>query len=142
MELTSAGQAGVAPPVPRHGSILIVEDRDDVRQGMAQLLELHGFLVEDASSGEEALAQMREDAGDLALLLLDLQLGEGVSGLELRARQLADPKLALVPTVVITATELRGDQREAMRTEDWLEKPFRFEQLLAIVRRYVSPGLA
>lgn len=130
-----------APPA-RHGAILIVEDRDDVRQGMAQLLELHGFLVEDASSGEEALEQMRQESRDFALLLLDLQLGDGVSGRELRARQLADPRLARVPTVVITATELRRDDQESMHTDGWLEKPFRFEQLLEIVRRYVTPGLA
>ena len=34
---------------PRRGAILVLEDRDDVRQGMAQLLELHGFLVVDAA---------------------------------------------------------------------------------------------
>jgi hypothetical protein len=35
-------------PGPRRGAILLVEDRDDVRQGLAQLLELQGFLVADA----------------------------------------------------------------------------------------------
>ena len=66
---------------PRRGAILLVEDRDDVRQGMAQLLELHGFLVVDASAGEQALEHLRTDPQGFALLLLDLrvtQLQQGV----------------------------------------------------------------
>jgi DNA-binding response OmpR family regulator len=59
---------------PRRGPILVVEDRDDVRQGLSQLLELHGFLVFDAADGTHALEHLRSEAGSIALILLDLLL--------------------------------------------------------------------
>ena len=57
-------------PATRRGAILLIEDRDDVRQGLAQLLELHGFLVADASTGEEAMEQLTSDPEGVALVLL------------------------------------------------------------------------
>ena len=45
-----------AIPEPRRGPILVVEDRDDVREGLTQLLELHGFRVVDAPDAVQAEA--------------------------------------------------------------------------------------
>lgn len=122
---------------PRRGAILVVEDRDDVRQGLAQLLELHGYLVEDANTGAHALQQLTSEPEGFALILLDLMLPGEISGRELRMRQLADPALAAIPTIVVSASD--GDPRDriALRPEAWLEKPFRFDELLALVKRYV-----
>ncbi len=128
---------------PRRGAVLVVEDRDDVRQGLAQLLELHGFLVEDADSGEQALQQLASEPDGFALILLDLLLPGKISGQDMRMRQLADPALAAIPTIVVSASE--GDPRDRiqLRPEAWLEKPFRFDELLALVQRYVvSEGSA
>jgi CheY-like chemotaxis protein len=126
-------------PTPRRGAILVVEDRDDVRQGVAQLLELHGFLVFDAADGEQALVQLTSDPDTIALVLLDLMLGGTMSGRDVRARQLGDAQLARVPTVVVSACEPDLRARAQLQPEAWLEKPFRFEALLEIVKRYVIP---
>ncbi|MGH9257811.1 MAG: response regulator [Vicinamibacterales bacterium] len=123
---------------PRRGAILIVEDRDDVRHGLSQLLELHGYLVEDARSGEDALRQLNADPDGFALILLDVVLPGGISGLDLRSHQLADPVLATVPVIVITASELDPRERARLRPEALLQKPFRFDDLLGLVRRYVE----
>jgi CheY-like chemotaxis protein len=133
------------PDASRRGAILVVEDRDDVRQGLAQLLELHGFLVFDAADGERALACLRSDPESIALMLLDLMLPGSTSGRDVRAQQLADERLSTIPTVVVSACEpdLRG--RAQLRPDAWLEKPFRFDALLEVVKRYVIPeggGLA
>jgi CheY-like chemotaxis protein len=135
----SSAEAALFAGTPRRGAILLVEDRDDVRQGLAQLLELHGFLVCDAADGTHALEQLRSEAGSIALILLDLLLPAPISGRDLRAYQLADPRLAEIPAVIISACEpdLRG--RAQLRPEAWLEKPFRFETLLAVVKKYVTP---
>lgn len=125
------------PPRPRRGAILLIEDRDDVRQGLTQLLELHGFLVEDVCDGQDALQQLTSNPDGFALILLDLLLPGEVSGHAVRARQLADPALAALPTIVLTASELREHDRQRLRADAWLEKPFRFDDLLALVRRYV-----
>ncbi|HEY5618394.1 MAG TPA: response regulator [Vicinamibacterales bacterium] len=131
------------PRVPRRGAILVVEDRDDVRQGLAQLLELHGYLVADACSGEDGLRQLTADPDGVALILLDLMLPGEISGRELRTFQLGDPVLATIPTIVVTASELDARERARLRPEALLEKPFRFDDLLLLVKRYVvSEGSA
>jgi CheY-like chemotaxis protein len=125
---------------PRRGAILVVEDRDDVRQGMAQLLELHGFVVVDAAGGEQALDHLRTDPGGFALMLLDLRMPGRLTGSDVRHRQLTTPELADIPTVVVTATEADGAERAQLRADAWIEKPFRFDDLLAVVRQYVTPN--
>ena len=123
--------------VARRGAILVVEDRDDVRQGLAQLLELHGYLVSDARNGEDALRQLTGDPEGFALVLLDLMLPGDVSGHDLRMHQLKDPVLKAVPTIIVSATDLDHDARVALQPHAWLDKPFRFDDLLELVRRYV-----
>lgn len=130
-------------PMPRRGAILVIEDRDDVRQGLAQLLELHGFLVADARTGEDALQLLTSDPEGFALVLLDLMLPGSLSGRDVRMRQLADPSLAVLPTIVVTASDLSQPERVALRPDAWLDKPFRFDDLLELVKRYVvSEGSA
>jgi CheY-like chemotaxis protein len=129
----------------RRGIILLVEDRDDVRLGLAQLLALHGYLVADAADGEQALQQLAADPGSFALIVLDLRLPGAISGSDLRARQLADAALCPIPTIVITATEPELHERQPLRPDAWLDKPFRFDDLLGLIRQYVvpeGPGIA
>lgn len=123
----------------RHGIILVVEDRDDVRLGLAQLLTLHGYLVADAPDGEQALRQLAADPGGFALIVLDLLLPGEISGTDLRERQLADTALRPIPTIVITATERTPRERQPLRPDAWLEKPFRFDDLLGLIQQYVVP---
>ena len=126
----------------RRGTVLLVEDRDDVRQGMAQLLELHGFLVADARTAEDALRLVTAAPDGFALILLDLMLPGSLSGWDFRMRQLADPSLAAVPTIIVSC-EHAEDAIRALRPDGWLEKPFQFDALLQIVKRYVvSEGSA
>lgn len=123
--------------------MLVIEDRDDVRHGMAQLLELHGFLVADARDAGEALRQLQSEPDGFALILLDLLLPGGPSGRDFRMQQLADPVLAGIPTVVVTAEDVDQQERAALRTDGWLEKPFRCADLLELVERsVVSEGSA
>jgi CheY-like chemotaxis protein len=128
---------------PRRGAILVVEDRDDVRQGLGQLLELHGYLVEDATSGDQALQQLTSEPDGFALILLDMMLPGATSGRDVRMRQLADPVLSAIPTIVVTGTEMDARDHIGMHPEAWLEKPYRFDELLALIKRYVvSEGSA
>jgi DNA-binding response OmpR family regulator len=124
---------------PRRGAILVVEDREDVRQGLAQLLEFHGFLVAEARDGESALAYLGRRDGDIALLLLDLMLPGPVSGRDIRGRMLADSTHADIPTIIVTASEVDAPGRAGLSPAAWLEKPFRFDELLTLVRRFVVP---
>jgi DNA-binding response OmpR family regulator len=71
-------------------------------------------------------------------MLLDLNL-PGPSGAEIRAAQLADVALATIPTIVVSACPADGAGNDALRAAAWIEKPFRFDQLLDEVRRFVLP---
>src|SRR4051794_7262331 len=127
------------PSTPRPGAILLIEDCYDVRIGLVQLLALHGYRVTDAADGSHAIAELRANPQGFALILLDLLLPGTISGNDVRARQLADPQLADVPTIVVSACEPEPEAQAALKPDLWLEKPFRGEQLLAVVRRYVKP---
>ena len=139
-EIPDAARASLpAEPRPRRGAILVVEDRYDVRQGMAQLLELHGFLVVDAAGGEQALEHLRSDPQGFALILLDLMMPGPMSGHDLRSSQMAAPALAEIPTIVVSASEPDAAVRAGLHADAWIAKPFRFDELLALVKQYVTP---
>jgi CheY-like chemotaxis protein len=121
----------------KRGAILVVEDRDDVRQGLSQLLELHGYLVVDASTGEEALEQLTSDPEGYALILLDLMLPGAISGRDVRLRQLAHAQLRTVPTIVVSAADIDHRERVGLDPDAWLDKPYRFDDLMELIRRYV-----
>lgn len=122
---------------PRSGAILLVEDRDDVRQGLAQLLEFNGFLVEEARDGRAALRILEDDF--IALIVLDLLLPGEMSGSDIRGRMLVDPRLADIPAIIVTASDIDAPGRAGLCPSAWLEKPFRFDQLLSLVKRFVIP---
>jgi CheY-like chemotaxis protein len=124
---------------PRRGCILLVEDRDDVRGGLAQLLEFNGYLVEEARDGHTALTFLEREGSGIALLVLDLNLPGTISGRDIRGRMLTNPTTADVPTIVVTASEIDAPGRAGLCPTAWLEKPFRFEQLLDLVKRFVIP---
>jgi CheY-like chemotaxis protein len=97
--------------------------------------------VADAADGEQALERLIADADAVALVVLDLKLPGAISGKDFRQCQLADARLSAIPTVVITACELGPEDREPLRPDAWLEKPFRFDALLEVVERYVTTGV-
>jgi two-component system response regulator TctD len=123
---------------PRRGAVLIVEDRDDVRQGLSQLLEFQGYLVFEAANANEAFAHMESSPSGIALILLDLNL-PGKGGAEVRATQLANPQVSDIPIVVVSASAPDVAGAPELRAAAWVEKPFRFEQLLDEVRKFAAP---
>jgi DNA-binding response OmpR family regulator len=124
---------------PQRGCILVVEDRDDVRQGLAQLLEFNGFLVEEARDGSTALGHLEREGGEIALVVLDLTLPGALGGHDVRGRMLANPIHADIPTIIVTASDIDAPGRAGLCPTAWLEKPFRFDQLLDLVKRFVVP---
>ncbi|HTM03996.1 MAG TPA: response regulator [Vicinamibacterales bacterium] len=134
----SSFEPRAAEPTARRGAILVIEDRDDVRQGLAQLLEFQGYMVFEAANAAEAFGHLDSSPQGIALMLLDLNL-PGPGGADIRATQLADARLADIPTIVVTACAPDLADREGLRAAAWIEKPFRFDQLLEEVRRFVLP---
>jgi CheY-like chemotaxis protein len=116
----------------KHCPVLIVEDDSDLREMMAQLLTLEGFQSATVANGKEALRYLSgSDTPDV--ILLDLMMPV-MDGWEFRRVQQADPKLARVPTIVLSAL----DQARAvdLKPAAFLKKPLDFDRLLQLVRQF------
>jgi CheY-like chemotaxis protein len=115
--------------------ILVVEDDDDLRDILCQVLADEGFVTQAARNGNEALSLLAEAAAP-GLILLDLMMPV-MNGWVFRSRQEADPRLATIPVIVMSATELLDDA--AIVGADHLRKPVRLEQLVDRVRAHLPP---
>ena len=115
-----------------HRPVLIVEDDADLREMMAQLLALEGYVATSVANGLEALEYLeRGDRPDV--ILLDLMMPV-MDGWEFRRQQQAVPTLADVPVIILSAI----DQRRAAEVDAaaFLKKPLDFDRLLELVRRF------
>jgi DNA-binding NtrC family response regulator len=113
--------------------LLVVEDERAIQLALSGLLRREGHAVEIASDGDEALARLEE--GPFDLVLTDLALGRGPSGMDVlrRAKQLHPETLV----VMITAHGSEKIAVEAMKAgaEDYVPKPFDNDEIRLVVRR-------
>jgi CheY-like chemotaxis protein len=114
---------------------LIVEDEDDLRQMMAQMLAIEGFKAAAVTNGREALAYL--ELGDYPeVILLDLMMPV-MDGWEFSRRQQGDPRLKDVPVIVLSA--LDAGRAAGVRSAAFLKKPLDFDLMLQLVRDYCRP---
>ncbi len=121
-------------------TILVVDDEADVREYLTACLEDHGFKVETAVNGEDALEKMELRVPDL--VTLDLVM-PGISGVRVLRRMRRSPKLAEVPVILITAfahhSDICGEIRELMavpikyRPRKLMEKPITPQKLATAI---------
>jgi PAS domain S-box-containing protein len=115
-------------------SLLLVEDEENVRVLVRQLLEHHGYRVEVARTGSEALELVRANPG-FDLVLTDMIMPGGVSGRDLAERLRADrPDLKII-WMSGHDGEIAGRGIELREGVNFLQKPFGQIPLLACVRR-------
>jgi len=122
----------MSPSAVAHCPVLIVEDDIELRDMMAELLALEGFVATAVANGREALEYLgRGNRPDI--ILLDLMMPV-MDGWEFRRKQQSDPALATVPVVVLSAL----DHRRAAEVDAvaFLKKPLDFDRLLELVRQY------
>src|SRR5262249_25250358 len=115
---------------PTAGSVLIIDDEAEIRESLQTLLELEGFEVETANSGEAGLLLTGERPSDLVLLDLPLPGRNGMEVLsEVRGH---DPPL---PVIMITAYGTVENAVRAMQSGavNFVQKPWDNEKLLADV---------
>ncbi|WP_242339575.1 MULTISPECIES: response regulator [unclassified Anaeromyxobacter] len=108
------------------GAVLVVEDDPDIREALAEALGGEGYDVALAENGQDALDVLR-DCPRPDVILLDL-LMPVMSGWQFRQEQLADPALAGIPVVVVSASP-PGDAQP----DRYLPKPFSIDDLLSTV---------
>jgi CheY-like chemotaxis protein len=112
-------------------SILVVDDDDDIRDALSEVLRAAGHQVMTAANGREALDILRQGP-DVCLVLLDLMMPvmDGYRFLELQAQ---DPQLAAVPVAIITAGTV--DRGRATRVT-LLRKPIKLPQLMTVIAQH------
>ncbi|HLM38644.1 MAG TPA: response regulator [Microvirga sp.] len=117
--------------------ILIVEDTEDNRRIMRDLLSNAGFDIVEAHDGQAAVAAAANYVPDL--ILMDIQLPV-LNGYEAIRRIKADPKLQAIPIVAVTSYALTGDKESARAAgcDRYVAKPFSPRQLLATIRELLE----
>ena len=115
--------------------LLVVDDADDIRLAISEILIDQGYVVDVAASGAAALQALERATYDL--MLLDLKM-PGIDGVEVMKRVRASGRD--LPVVIITAHPTVESAIIAVRTgvRDYLPKPFGADELLAVVERIIA----
>ena len=117
--------------------ILIVEDQEDNRRILRDLLGNAGYELVEAESGEEALTAVEAQRPDL--ILMDIQLPV-MDGYEATRRIRSNPDMKAVPVIAMTAYALAGDEAKALAAgcNAYITKPYSPRALLAKVKEYLA----
>ncbi len=116
-------------------SVLIVDDDFGIRDYLTQILQDEGYHVAGAANGLEALDYLKAKPQEPCVILLDLTMPI-MNGWDFRAAQRQEPKLDLVPVVVLTADGAAAQKAAALGVAGFLQKPVSVNTLLNTVERY------
>lgn len=121
------------------GTILIVEDYDDVRRMLKVLLEFEEFQVVEAATGSEALEVIKKQPPDV--ILMDLAL-PGFDGFETIRRIRATDGFQNTPIIVLTAYTEASSYETAFSAGSnyFMAKPIDFDELAALLKQIMSGG--
>jgi two-component system, cell cycle response regulator DivK len=117
--------------------ILVVEDQEDDRQIIRDMLAGSGYAITEAEDGEQALAAVAKERPDL--ILMEIQL-PSMDGYEAMRRIRTDPALLSIPIIAVTSFAPRGEEQKARAAgcDHFVPKPYSPRELLAKIRQYIS----
>ena len=116
--------------------ILAIEDHEENRRLLRDLLTSVGYEMIEAITGEEGLTLAATHLPDL--ILMDIQL-PGLDGYEVTRRVKANPALRHIPIIAVTSYALSGDEVKALEAgcDAYISKPFDPVELLAKIREFL-----
>jgi len=117
--------------------ILTVDDSASIRQMVSFTLKKEGYEVIEASDGRDALSKIR--TGPVNMVITDLHM-PNMNGIDLIRALRADPSYKFIPILMLT-TESHQDKKDLGRqagATGWIVKPFKPEQLIAVVKRLLG----
>ena len=116
--------------------ILVIEDQEDNRQIVRDLMTASGYELIEATTGEDGIAMAGREKPDL--ILMDIQL-PGIDGYEVTRRIKANPQLNAIPIIAVTSYALSGDDKKAFAAgcDAYVTKPYSPRLLLAKIREYL-----
>ena len=116
--------------------ILVVEDQEDNRQILRDLLSNAGFEMIEAEDGEKGVAAAARERPDL--ILMDIQLPI-LDGYDATRRIKANPELKAIPIIAVTSYALSGDDAKARAAgcDAYVPKPYSPRALLAKIKEFL-----
>lgn len=120
-------------------TVLVIEDNPANLKLARLVLGSAGYTVLMAESAEAGIALVREQQPDLVLMDIRLPDMDGIAATRVLKE---DPATAAIPLIALTAFAMKGDE-ERIRVagcDGYLSKPYRFEELLALVGSFVAPA--
>jgi CheY-like chemotaxis protein len=117
--------------------VLLVEDNEVSISMFADYLQYHKFRVVIARNGYEALERSQEEKPDI--ILMDSQMPE-MDGLEATRRIRANPHLAPIPIIMMTALAMPGDRERCLSAgaNEYLSKPINLQEMLNTIKAYLT----
>ena len=117
--------------------ILVVEDQEDLRGILRDLLTGSGYDVAEAADGRDGVAKALSERPDL--ILMDIQLPI-LDGYEATRQIKADPNLNPIPIIAVSSYAMKGDEEKARAAgcDHYVAKPHSPLQLLRIIRGFLG----
>lgn len=117
--------------------ILVVDDEVEIVRALSMRLKAAGYELISANNGAQAMQMATRQLPDLMILDIGMPAGNGHA---IARRLLHQPATAHIPVIFLTASALEEDRKKAYEVEPvaYLNKPFKPNDLLAVVSRAVS----
>jgi two-component system, cell cycle sensor histidine kinase and response regulator CckA len=135
-----AATAPIAPPTPKSApgaKILVVDDSEEVREVLRELLSRHGYTIVTCPDGESGLVELESRTFDLAMVDLGLP---GINGLEVAARLKSRWPATQVALMTGYGDRLGPEDAHAKGVDFVLAKPFSLDQLRSVVDHALANG--
>jgi CheY-like chemotaxis protein len=128
-------------PADHACSILVIDDDEDIRESVVEILEDQGYPAVGAQHGGEALELLHRTNPVPCLILLDLMMPV-MDGAEFRSKQLEDPAISGIPVVVISAYHDVEQKAQGLQSAGTLRKPIQLKALLSTVQKFCPKSAA
>ncbi len=118
-------------------NVMVVEDNEKNRKLMRVVLKAKGYIVTEATTGEEAMSILKNQKPDI--ILMDIQL-PGIDGLTLVKQIKADLLTKDIPIIAVTAYAMKGDEQKILDTgcDAYVSKPINTQELPLIIEKYIK----
>lgn len=121
--------------------VLVVDDDPIYAKSTKAVLESHGYLVDSARNGEEALAKMGQEKPDL--VLLDIMMDWVLEGVTISQEMMSQQDLQRIPIIMVTSirdSDYRGmfPQDQYLHIDSWVDKPCPPDQLVSEVEKTLA----
>jgi CheY-like chemotaxis protein len=126
-------------PIGKQKKVLVIDD-DLATRKIVELFLRGEIELESASNSKDATDLINKDV--YSLVLMDISLGKGISGVELLGNLRTIPAYKNVPVIAVTAHAMVGDKEKFLESgfDDYLSKPFAKKDLVSKVRNWVTSG--